>query len=119
MFMEPTRYVARKIVFGQVDHGHGYEHAEFASAIQAVPRSRMSEWQPIKTAPRDGTRIILYQAGEGVDFAVWEDTSYETWERISETQKELVSITEGHWESSILSMWAPTHWMPRPKPPKD
>ena len=61
----------------------------------------MSEWQPIKSAPRDGTRIIVYRPGKhnypkvAVDFC---HAPINCW-----------------WHSP--SDGQPTHWMPLPEPP--
>lgn len=66
----------------------------------------MSEWQPIDTAPKDGTPAL---------FCVWND----------ETQ-DVLPITSGFW-SRLSNRWfseisghgiKPTHWMPLPSPPK-
>lgn len=59
-------------------------------------------WQPIETAPKDGTRILVYRKLErgyehrrvGVDLFV-----------------------NDNWRKSRLFM-PPTHWMPLPKPPQ-
>lgn len=82
----------------------------------------MSGWQPIETAPRDGTELLLYSldvvrypgAGDGVVVG-W-----------------AVRVLGGHrWVCDIATtdgydddMWlsneeiTPTHWMPLPAPPK-
>ena len=64
----------------------------------------MTEWQPIETAPKNGTRIIVYRP-EGYE------TSY------------VPSIGEDFWHKG-LEKWAnsnkyqrPTHWQPLPGPP--
>lgn len=31
----------------------------------------MIDWQPIETAPRDGTRVLLYAKGRGVEISFW------------------------------------------------
>ncbi len=58
-----------------------------------------NEWQPIETAPKDGTHILVYRPEYsndviGIDF----------WRR------------KCWWLSSSDSQ--PTHWMPLPEPPK-
>ncbi len=70
----------------------------------------MTDWQPIETAPRDGTKIIAWRPAVGVA-----DTMY---------YAEYEGLTGGAWH------WAddgdaphverqPTHWMPLPPPPKE
>ena len=67
----------------------------------------MSEWQPIKTAPKDGSKILVYlpprekSDGSGVWDAVY---------------------TVSHWYAPGRYWWdhsmsKPTHWMPLPAPP--
>lgn len=79
----------------------------------------MSEWQPIETAPKDGTRIILAQNG-GVEVGSWhaEDSGY--YETISSTASERkqrwVQTSDGYW-TGLDEIYDPTHWMPLPSPP--
>jgi hypothetical protein len=71
----------------------------------------MSEWQPIETAPKDGTRILLgyyYFQDEGGGsqlVAFWHQT-HRMW---CSTYQLFVDD----------SPFAPTHWMPLPPPPKE
>ncbi len=62
----------------------------------------MSEWQPIETAPKDGTQILVFGHGR---FAVAEFRSGE-W-------RDMGDIGWGGFYSEVL----PTHWMPLPAPP--
>jgi hypothetical protein len=70
----------------------------------------MSEWQPIETAPKDGTHIILF------------------WPYVTDEGH----VTSGYWylpgEGEIAGWHSwdvngyatpPTHWMPLPAPPLD
>jgi hypothetical protein len=60
-----------------------------------------SSWQPIGTAPKDGTAILTFQSnlmtGGKMRVAVWRDDT----------------VPKG-WSASEES---PTHWMPLPIPP--
>ena len=61
----------------------------------------MTEWQPIETAPRDGTEILCYDSavlyGKGNIILNWEN---------------------GSWVDFYKRIYDPTHWMPNPKPPE-
>lgn len=62
----------------------------------------MNEWQPIETAPKDGTDILGWDGG---DITV-------------------CRFSRGSWELSVTGWYAedsdfdPTHWMNLPEPPK-
>jgi len=72
------------------------------------------EWQPIETAPTDGTVI---------------DITAKCWMFYSDTFKvrrfpdcywtkgDSMSGRNEHWVN-VDNGWRPTHWMPRPEPPK-
>jgi hypothetical protein len=61
-------------------------------------------WQPIETAPRDGTEILAYNAFAG---------------------RYLTRFVDGEWPKygwdNMTGVWypRPTHWMPLPPPPSD
>lgn len=70
----------------------------------------MDKWQPIETAPKDGSMLLVYgrpfsDDGQGyakaAHVAWWEDSD-ECW-----TPQSHAAWTE------------PTHWMPLPEPPTD
>lgn len=86
--------------------------AAASAAIEAMPPF----WQPIETAPRDRTPVLLFVEGH-VREAVWEGEYYApNWQK---------SQVDGNWQL----LWAemnnygvtpdepPTHWAPRPEPP--
>ena len=65
----------------------------------------MSEWKPIKTAPKDGTRVLLYDA-DGTSIG-----HYSVHRRIS---------SEYGWLGEDgFPLVNPTHWQPLPDPPKE
>lgn len=75
----------------------------------------MSEWQPIETAPQDGTRILLAfeksrQPGYGVAVGKWR----RIFDRTQPTlHRGPYFVLEG---SNAVTARA-THWMPLPAPP--
>lgn len=98
----------------------------------------MSEWQPIETAPKDGTPIIVLckhkldrrlhppPGAMNVAVAWWgkpDDHSYggqpNAW-CATETIVDVFSGSEltGSWEEVEFMGVDPTHWMSLPEPPK-
>jgi hypothetical protein len=68
----------------------------------------MSEWQPIKTAPKDGTPILIWHQSEGTHMVQWEEVTND------ERQK---GWCDGWYDIGTFCYLA-THWMPLPEPPK-
>jgi hypothetical protein len=77
----------------------------------------MSDWQPIETAPKDGTYILLFVrtswGGPEIHKACWEDNTYdvkcEAWCIANSTDRDYNTSDE---------VECPTHWMPLPAPPE-
>ncbi|WP_419792501.1 hypothetical protein [Pseudomonas citronellolis] len=82
----------------------------------------MSEWQPIDTAPRDGTEIIL-RRGARVSSGAWIEWSKSAAEHHSTTGEYLgqVEYDSGtcwsSWDGGFTEDEPPTHWQPLPAPP--
>lgn len=55
-------------------------------------------WQTMETAPKDGTEILLWDAGKFAIVGYWHPLS-------------------GHWTTGDYAL-VPTHWMPLPEGPK-
>ena len=67
----------------------------------------MNEWQPIETAPRDGTEILLFDADTDPTIYVGGyDYDGRYW-----FYSELLA-------QDVVGEATPTHWMPLPEPPK-
>ena len=61
----------------------------------------MTDWQPISTAPKDGTRILahwLYHGDFAYEVVAWDEDSKE-------------------WFAMSFGLQPPTHWMPLPEAP--
>ena len=77
------------------------ERVAWLAWSQAASAVQRSAWQPIETAPRDGSQILVWD-GKDV-FIAW--------------------CCKGRWmyddlmESPYLTPWHPTHWQPLPSPP--
>lgn len=78
----------------------------------------MSEWQPIETAPKDGTPVLACYKGYGTEGPTFMRGSgpitvfYGTYHPNSPGKKEWRD-DNGHRRPYI------THWMPLPDPPED
>lgn len=68
----------------------------------------MMEWQPIETAPKDGTEIIVYTATKRITTA-WFCEETKLWPH-DEVYSE---------DGEPCNVGWPTHWMPLPEPPKE
>jgi hypothetical protein len=58
----------------------------------------MNNWQPIETAPKDGTVVLIWSPSRGA-CAAWKKGR--GW----------------HTEPGVYHVSRPTHWMPLPDPP--
>lgn len=74
----------------------------------------MSEWQPIETAPRDGTEILGFRPDQGVFIFRWAETSdFDSTDPGEEWSEDWWHDLWGWMEGDLQ----PTHWMPLPPPP--
>ncbi len=70
------------------------------------------EWQPIETAPKDGTLIEIREKSGRVQIAQWGEPGYNepNW---------WVQLTQGGFSMNEYPTTNVTHWRPLPAPPKD
>ena len=74
--------------------------SDYADALR---EPRLGTWQPIETAPKDGTRVLTYCA----------TTSF------SNQRFDLMHFA-WHWRSHCMGLAnQPTHWMPLPPAPRE
>ena len=72
----------------------------------------MSEWQPIETAPKDGTWVLLYSPDNEPSVATccWESLNYNWAPQWVWGSKQRADFRGG--------FYGATHWMPLPEPPR-
>ncbi len=74
----------------------------------------MSAWQPIETAPKDGTRIMVAS-----EHGAWIAEYLPVYESGYRPDSPWNSVMLNHWHiPQHLRHIKPTHWMPLPEPPK-
>lgn len=75
--------------------------------IMEVVRAALSEhegWRPIKSAPKDGTRVMFWN-GDSMSVGGWSDDEFE-------------AHPEPRFNLDGCYGQQPTHWRPLPSPPK-
>ena len=81
--------------------GSDPERLRLEAVSRAIMAERERQWQPIETAPKDGTMVLVFTNGH-MDVTSWP----ENW--------------GGKWPSAYMAYaegLEPTHWMPLPAPP--
>ena len=103
------------------DFGHDSDCAiHNAPAYEAgkcdCSRLGMTGWQPISTAPKDGTMVLLAEIDPDEPETLWDKYGHidiGCWER---SERDPAFTVEG-WASNYGRIDDPTHWMPLPAPP--
>lgn len=88
-------------------HSPRYNPVSAMRNALTVAVNMISEWQPIDSAPKDGTFILLFTPS-GIVECRYEDS----WE-----PQGCYSTYDGH--GCVALNDTPTHWMPLPTPPKE
>lgn len=79
-------------------------------------------WQPIETAPKDGTTILL--VAEGTVIAAWwhDDFGPFQWVFVDDPRESLTGCCDHEGTGRVYTngypVDVPTHWMPLPEPPQ-
>ncbi len=77
-----------------------------------------SEWQPIETAPKNGTEILIT---DGVDIwtAVYLKSNIQNYSPFFAKSSDNLTLNVGaYWESEPDYIYKPTHWRPLPEAPE-
>ena len=72
-------------------------HAQIRDLRKALAEMPSQQWQPIETAPKDGTEVVVVDI-DGDRFIA-------------------SSIDGQNWYDGVFPIYHPTHWMPLPAPP--
>ena len=80
-------------------------HWDVYEALRELRAYRKDGWQPIETAPRDGTLILTFEASEGIATSAY--------------RPDLAGNTGYVWfNPDHETPTCPTHWMPLPAAPE-
>lgn len=71
------------------------------------------DWQPIETAPQDGTWLLAIMAGTHPDLQAPYTPAVVRWLN----DDDFVGWTMDDEVDGTMRFWKPTHWMPLPTPP--
>ena len=97
-------------MFGANDkHGRSIEAAAIATALRTAGFVIEQDWQPIETAPTDGTAVLC-----------WPFNYSSLFEGKAEPEIVIGFFSEDDWwcESTVAKTFDPTHWRPLPTPPE-
>lgn len=101
----------------ETHNSYRFTEEQFLELLNTIKGNvgRDMEWQPIETAPRDGTYVLLYEPN--LDIASGNKTFVGKFGRVkydSYGSKGVIfeDLSTEPWD------WYPTHWMPLPEPPK-
>jgi hypothetical protein len=89
----------------------------FAEQQRAEARNAALEWQPIETAPKDGSEVLLYYPLEGLSehhsrrVICW-------WHKGWSTRSPGRWVFQGRAARGYSDEYQPTLWMPLPEPPQ-
>ena len=86
----------------------------------SVPATIVPQWQPIETAPKDGTRILVrdpeYPGAAGISVAWWTDTD-PGWHDSDNGVGWWINGTVADWHLEEYLELHPDLWMPLPAAP--
>lgn len=82
--------------------------------IRALKRETKLVWQPIETAPRDGTVILIFRDRKGI-----EEVYPARWAYSLDPEYPWQILCEEHGDNALPDDGYITSWRPLPKPPKE
>ena len=92
---------------------------DYVAKLQVAQPEEGSRWQPMETAPKDGSKFLIVCATDEnpeIEVCDWFEMEDWHWERLSEdTYRKVVTGKRGSWNSNGHRA---THWMPLPALPE-
>jgi hypothetical protein len=113
MMNTPTDFEERKKAFVRLamarEAANNAQRALDAAVARSWPKieDEMIEWQPMETAPKDGTEILVWMDGKQIIVARWAEALAFGW-------ADWIETVEGYRLRKNLL----THWMPLPASPR-
>ena len=101
---QPSPETIACVLAGRLDHTQAVRFAILGARAALAEIERDSEWQPIETAPKDGTRVLVFSTHYGIGVASWNAMCNEWWIEPSDRLEDP--------EIALL-----IHWRPLPKSP--
>lgn len=77
------------------------------------------DWQPIETAPRDGTDVLLFYPLEGLRHDWNPQVVIAGWRDYSRAPQLSGWVFQSRGVRGYSATFQPTHWQPLPTPPSD
>lgn len=92
------------------------EVQELRTALSEAEQRKNDEWKPIETAPKDGSKVILFTVHPGDDFGEpFSKVQIGSWQEGNGLPIDHDFYREPEWETQWVG--EPTHWRPLPSPP--
>lgn len=91
------------------------DYADMFNAVLSLIEDALDEptgWQPIETAPKDGTRVLAIWGKHGTQIIYWY-----SWEERPEYLVKAGACWKPENQRCPINA-TPTHWMPLPHPPE-
>ena len=90
--------------FGAPPAGRWWHETELTCGALYIRADLVPQWQPIETAPKDGTEILTIRSNGYIAKGVWYENPFGR-------EDTVIDCASGKW-------WSVTHWMPLPAPPQ-
>lgn len=97
----------RRIIGKWLNEKTGEEVDMVALAELCVKYDMHHVWQPAETAPRDGTKILVYESCGEFAISHWYHFTYFKYEAVGDLFRRIEIKDEGQWNSNNFEWWIP------------